>query len=384
MKKKELIDGLLTGIFCLIVAVIALGWLWGLVGGLCFGLFMYWLRLHIAKIQKEREAKLPPIPEIIVTDQSKNALVTNFVLVCYGLPSLAVGILELDGFFLFLGIATLLVGVFFMERKCFLQIIGKEFILKRDCLRLRKDRIFHLKDLKSVDVTFLGNLRLHFHDNKKVLLSSVGHYKLPETLGSMLVGSPRDLFYRFRQELLNRAQSAGQGSSEFSEIQKAARTLGQGVRWKFALEYLMALPIVLLVYSMLCNQRLENIKTGNPVLISQLDFEKTFRLYKGTKFENLKAEFESACDLHKDYHCRYAAYMATLAGEKEKSVKLMKIGCNGSDPRSCYNVYTEASSTKEEKRMAASVLDSTCSTEDSKSLPCCACYFEEKEKAQKK
>jgi hypothetical protein len=326
----------------------------------------------------------PAIPDMAICDKSRIPLLSSVGTIYFVLLVLTFSIQAGDTFITclyLLGLASLTIHQF--KLGCH-QIVGKNFIFQRDLFLRQEGRIFQLKDLTAVDVTFFGFLRLHFADGQKVLMLPMREYKLPPRHARRWMEPLRENIYRFKQELLTRAQSAGANSSEIHEIHKLAQTLGVHSRRNFIIGNLVALPITIWIFFAIHSWQVNYLKTHTPAGVSRSDFQEAFGFYKGETFRNFKSEFESACDLHKDYNCRFASYMADLAGEKEKSAVLMKIACQGSDPRSCYHVYKEEYSTQEEKLAAASFLDSFCTKENSKNESSCGEYSQGKRALQKK
>lgn len=355
------------------------GWLVGAISGLLFASTMTWLHYYLRKKGKNVSRENPDIINVRLP-----SIVTYLNL--FGTVMFA----TVSGLSWFTGqmgasILMLMFAILCMASiptLCSMVAIGRTSIIKKTNFFTLKDQVYHFRDIVDVQVTFMQALKIYFKDGSQLSLPAVSQsfLHLPEHHYEKPVTPQTEGLFRLRAEILRRKEQCAT-HIDFNEIQILKRQPYAGFSmWKFA--NFVTIAFLLLGFGGLQLQEasLANISQELPGEVSLSHFNNAFFLYKGEKFHTLLNQYEKACHQNMDYNCRFASYLYDLKDNKEKAELLMKISCNKSDPRSCYNVYISTNSSTSEIANAAEILEETCAQDINTKSTCCRCYVQAKEK----
>lgn len=255
-------------------------------------------------------------------------------------------------------------------------LIGSATIVHRVRFALwYREKTYRLHDVQSVEVTSYQAVKIAFRNGETLRI-----HGLNESFSNLApyAGDDPDPrtegFYRLKQEILTRVGRLGDLRSYNEKHDFKAVTFSPVGILGF---FLPGIVLAAVVASLIWNSRtkaLAKIESGDHQALRFADIEKAFSVYKGAEFSRLKQEFESKCISEKNFNCRVASYFREVSKEPG-SVELVKVSCSEADPQSCYVLYKDSTST-EDKRIAASVLDHVCQKDQMKSETCCVCYQE--------
>lgn len=256
-------------------------------------------------------------------------------------------------------------------------IIGKRLIVvRKNGFGKRSDRIFDQSQIKKINLSPFGKVRLVFEKKRRFALSkemqkgftNLANYEPEKNLKN---GKAQKIISWLR----HKASMAGEYDlvSERSRLEAIPRRKPSLLFILFAALFgLFFLLVPIFISSQASIIKIDRHKSKISGIFYK-DVQNAFWFFDNPVRKMYETQWKTACEQNLDHHCRLISYLRVLEGDQVDALSMVKKSCSHKDPYSCFNIILNQEATVIDIKLAKFQISETCKEIEHRKKDYCRC-----------